>query len=172
MALSMTDENVGERERIGPERFEDLFEAEYRRLVGALCVFTRDRHEAEEIGQDAFVRVLERWDRVGAMEDPTGYLYRVAMNVLRSRRRRARVDVRRVMQVSYRDEISDVDDRDAVGRMLVELIPQQRAAIVLTTMLGYSSDEAGEILGMRGSTVRVLTTRARCLLRRRLADAG
>jgi DNA-directed RNA polymerase specialized sigma24 family protein len=42
----------------------------------ALCLVTGDRHEAEEIAQDAFVRVFERWDRVGSLEDPTGYLFR------------------------------------------------------------------------------------------------
>jgi DNA-directed RNA polymerase specialized sigma24 family protein len=57
-----------------PAQFEDLFEAEQHRLYGALCLITHDPHEAEEIGQEAFVRVLERWDRVGGMIDPTGYL--------------------------------------------------------------------------------------------------
>ena len=61
------------------------------------------------------------------------------------------------------------DERDAVRRMLGELNEQQRAALVLTSLLGYSSDEAGTVLGMRGSTVRVLTTRARATLRRERA---
>jgi hypothetical protein len=65
--------------------FEDFFEREKADLYGAMCLVTRDRHEAEEIVQDAFVRVLERWDRVGSLEDPHGYLYRTAMNVFRSR---------------------------------------------------------------------------------------
>ncbi|HEY5859013.1 MAG TPA: sigma factor, partial [Actinomycetota bacterium] len=69
--------------------FEDFFKAEQHRLFGALCLLTHDRIEAEEIGQEAFVRVWERWDRVGVMADPTGYLYRVAMNLFRSRYRRA-----------------------------------------------------------------------------------
>lgn len=64
-----------------PIAFEDLFALEHRRLFGALCLITRDPHEAEDIGQEAFVRVPERWDRVGSMVDPVGYLYRVAMNL-------------------------------------------------------------------------------------------
>jgi RNA polymerase sigma-70 factor, ECF subfamily len=148
-----------------PIRFEDLFETEHRRLFAALCMITRNPDEAEEIGQEAFVRILERWDRVGSMADPTGYLYRVAMNVLRSRYRRARVAARRLVMWSDRDEIAEVDERDAVLRMLDGLNAQQRAALVLTSMLGYTSEEAGSLLGMRGSTVRVLTTRARISLR-------
>jgi RNA polymerase sigma-70 factor (ECF subfamily) len=148
-----------------PADFADLFAAEQHRLFGALCLITRDPHEAEEIGQEAFARVWERWDRVGSMVDPAGYLYRVAMNVLRSRYRRARVAARRVVEGTSRDEIALADDRDEVERLLAPLNRQQRSALVLTAMLGYSSDEAGALLGMRGSTVRVLTTRARATLR-------
>jgi RNA polymerase sigma-70 factor, ECF subfamily len=169
--VTVTDDEESTPELGEPIRFEDLFEAEHRRLFSALCMITRDPHEAEEVGQEAFVRLLERWDRVGSMVDPAGYLYRVAMNVLRSRYRRARVAARRLVTRSPRDEISEVDDRDAVVRMLGGLNAQQRAALVLTAMLGYSSDEAGSLLGMRGSTVRVLTTRARVSLRDQYQEA-
>ena len=50
---------------------------------------TRNRHEAEDLTQDAFIRVLERWDRVAEMGDPHGYLYRTAMNNFRRRYGRA-----------------------------------------------------------------------------------
>ena len=45
----------------------------------ALWLVTRNSHEAEEIMQDAFLKLWERWDRVNQMDDPTGYLYRTAM---------------------------------------------------------------------------------------------
>ena len=163
--MTVTDDGASVVGLGEPVSFEDLFEAEHRRLYAALCMITRDPHEAEEIGQEAFVRVFEKWERVASMADPAGYLYRVAMNVLRSRYRRAKVASRRLVSGSARDEISEIDDRDAVLRMLDGLNAQQRAALVLTAMLGYSSDEAGSLLGMQGSTVRVLKTRARSSLR-------
>lgn len=67
--------------------FGDFVEREKLYLYGAMCLVTHDRHEAEEIVQDAFVRILEHWDRIAGMEDPRGYLYRTAMNVFRSRYR-------------------------------------------------------------------------------------
>jgi hypothetical protein len=45
--------------------FEEFYDANFRRLYTALGLVTGNRHEAEEIAQDAFVRVFERWDRVG-----------------------------------------------------------------------------------------------------------
>jgi DNA-directed RNA polymerase specialized sigma24 family protein len=64
--------------------FEVFFEREKAELYSVLCVVTRNRLEAEELTQDAFVRLLERWDRVGKMADPRAYLYRTAMNAFRS----------------------------------------------------------------------------------------
>lgn len=162
--------SVSERDLVRPLSFEDLFVSESRRLFGALFLITGDPSEAEDIGQEAFVRVLERWDRVASMADPAGYLYRTAINVFRSRYRRARVAAKRLLTGRQIDEIAEIDERDAVDRMLRGLDP--RAALVLTTFLDYSSEEAGEILGVPGSSVRVLSTRARATLRQRAGEDG
>ena len=85
---------------MGVRPFESFYEAERDGLFGALVLITGDRHEAEEITQDAFVAIWERWDRVAGMESPTGYLYRTAMNGFRKRRRRAALAVRRALHVA------------------------------------------------------------------------
>jgi len=123
--------------------------------------------EAEEIVQDAFLAVWERWDRVGSMEEPTGYLYRTAMNRFRSRLRRASRAARRAVGVSEGgDAFAAADERDALARALAQLPERQRAAIVLTELLEYRSDEAAGLLGVRPSTIRNLTAQARASLRR------
>jgi RNA polymerase sigma factor (sigma-70 family) len=146
--------------------FEDFFLRERAGLYGALCIVTRNRHEAEEITQDAFVRILERWDRVGAMEDPRAYLYRTAMNTFRMGFRRAAVAAKRTLGVSRVDDaMADVDARDAVMRALAPLSPRQRAAVVLTDLLAFPSEEAARMLGIRASTVRVHVSRAHTSLK-------
>ena len=65
-------------EQAMPLAFEDLFEAEHARLFRALLLVTHDSGEAEDLMQDAFVRVWERWDRVATVDDPVGYLFRTA----------------------------------------------------------------------------------------------
>lgn len=146
--------------------FEMFFSAERSRLLGALVVMTNNRAEAEEIVQDAFLAVWERWERVAVMEEPAGFLYRTAMNLLRKRVRRAGVAFRKAVHILPRgDELADVELRDEAIRLLARLTPRERAAIVVTAYLGYSSEEAGELLGIRATTVRVLTNRARATLR-------
>ena len=58
--------------------FEAFFADQNARLFGALCAVTGDRHEAEEIAQDAFLKIWERWETVSSFQDPIGYLYRTA----------------------------------------------------------------------------------------------
>lgn len=136
-------------------QFEVFFDREKGRLFQALCLVTRNRFEAEELVQDAFVSVYERWDRVREMEDPTGYLYRTAINAFRSWHRRSALAAKRVIGVTPSDDaISGIEEQDAVVRALAPLTPRQRAAVVLVDLMGFSSEEAGRMLGIRASTVR------------------
>ena len=151
--------------------FEEFYEANHRRLFVALCLVTGNRHEAEEIMQDTFLRILERWDRLAGLEDPVSYLYRAAMNVFRNRYRRASLAARRTLSLApTTDDLAAVETRDEVVRLMRGLIPQQRAAILLTAILEYSSEEAGRMLGMKASTVRVLTARARAHMKGKVVD--
>ncbi|HYT81200.1 MAG TPA: sigma-70 family RNA polymerase sigma factor [Actinomycetota bacterium] len=147
--------------------FEAFYLAHRVRLFRALVVVTRDVHAAEEVAQDAFVRVWERWDRVRQMEDPTGYLYRTALNGWFQVRRRAVRAARRVAGPGrVVDPLEMVEDRDVLARRLLELPARQRAALVLTEYLGHHSAEAGWALGIRPGTVRRLASKARAALRR------
>jgi RNA polymerase sigma-70 factor (ECF subfamily) len=149
--------------------FEDFFEAESPTLFRRLCLVTGNRHEAEEVMQDAFLKLFERWERVSALEDPTGYLYRTAFNVFRKRTRRAAVALRRTLRMTPAgDEFAAADARQVVAQALSKLTPRQRAALVLTELLGYESEDAGRILGTRASTVRALATQGRATMRRTL----
>jgi RNA polymerase sigma-70 factor (ECF subfamily) len=149
-----------------PVSFDEFFLAERDGLHGALWLVTRNRYEAEEIAQDAFLKVWERWGRVEAMADPSGYLYRTAMNLWRSRGRRAALSLRKVVHAAPpEDDMRAVEERDVVMRALSGLTPRQRAAIVLVDLLGLTSDAAGRALGVRPSTVRVLAARARTVMR-------
>jgi RNA polymerase sigma factor (sigma-70 family) len=154
------------------EPFETFFAATNPRLFTALWLITGDRYEAEEIAQDAFLQVLERWDRVGRLDNPESYVFRTAMNVFRNRYRRAALAVRRSISLAPQasDDLAAVEDRDEVIRLLRPLPPRQRAAVVATSILDLSAEEAGRVLGMRSATVRALTSRARTRMKDEAVD--
>ena len=146
--------------------FEDFFELEQERLLRLLWMVTGSLQEAEDIVQDAFLRVWERWHKVSSMESPTGYLHQAAMNIFRNRYRRARLGLRKVIGADPPvDAFGSAEDRISVSSALARLTSKQRAALVLTDLLGYPADEAGRMLGVRGSTVRSLSSTARAALR-------
>ena len=149
-----------------PPTFEEFFLDHRVQLFRTIWLIVRNRVEAEEIMQDAFVRVWERWDRVSAHPDPAAYLYRTALNEYRSRRRRAAVAIRRAVRPTPKeDELEAVEQREVVVAASAALTPRERAAVVLMDALELPSTEAAEMLGVRPSTVRVLARRGREKLR-------
>jgi RNA polymerase sigma factor (sigma-70 family) len=147
--------------------FESFYLAKRVRLLRALVVVTRDVHATEEVAQNAFVRVWERWDRVSRVDDPEGYLYRTALNEWFQLRRRAVRSAKRVMVHRQAvDPLESVEDRDILSRTLLGLPARQRTALVLTEYLGYDSAQAGRVMGIKPGTVRRLVSLGRAALRR------
>lgn len=164
-AITVSDEVL-----TAPMSFEEFFEAEQGRLLRVMWLVTGNLQEAEDIVQDAFIRVWDRWSEVALMESPVGYVHRTAMNVFRNRYRRAKLALRKAIAATHvHDPIGQVEDRIAIGSALDGLTTRQRAAIVLTDALGYPAEEAGRMLGVTASTVRSLASAGRAALR---ADVG
>jgi RNA polymerase sigma-70 factor (ECF subfamily) len=147
--------------------FDAFFESEFERLVKALFLVCGSLSEAEDLAQDAMVRVYERWDRVARMDSSSGYLYRTALNLHRSRLRQLRVRARRTVVAvgSSSDPAMDAIDRAEVDRMLASLPDGQRAALVLVEWVGMTDAEAAQVLGIKAGSVRARLSRARAAIR-------
>ncbi len=150
-----------------PMDFAAFFAEQHRGLFKALYFVTGNRADAAELMQDAFLKLWERWDVVDRIDDPTAYLFRVALNGSRMRARAARRAGRRLIPVERdRDPFDEIELRHDVRTLLLDLAPRQRAALLLLDMYGYGSKEAARIMGIRPSTVRALATQGRAVLRR------
>jgi RNA polymerase sigma-70 factor (ECF subfamily) len=157
----LTSERVDAR-----ARFDAFFEEQHERLFKALFFITGNREDAEEVSQEAFLRLWERWDDLDRIDDPIGYLFRVGLNGFRMRRRRAATAIRRVAPVREpADPFAEAEMREEVRRLLAGLTSRQRAALVLVDLLGYPSEQAARIMRVRPSTVRSLATQGRRALR-------
>ncbi len=142
--------------------FEAFFETHERGLYGTLCLVTGDPSEAEDVMQEAFLKMWDRWELVRAADDPPAYLYRTAFNVFRSRVRRAVRATRRVVRpTTMPDAFAQIDEREDLLAMLRRLTPRQRAAVVLLDLMDLPSGEAAEVLGVKAVTVRTLAFQAR-----------
>jgi len=151
--------------------FEEFFLAQHERLFQALYLLTGDRYEADDLAQEALLRAYERWDRVGAMDAPDGYVFRTALNLHRSRLRTLVVRARRIFAAIPAEDVSGpVAASQDVRKALAQLPRGQMEALILVEWLGLGSDEAGRVLGIDASSVRGRLHRGRASLRQLLGD--
>ena len=161
-----------ERVRPTQEDFIDLYEREYPRLAQACLLLTGSTAEAEDLVQEAFVRVYARWDAVREMESREGYLFRTALNLNRKRLRRLSVRARHGSDPEpQRASIEAIDERLDALRAVAALPRAQREALVLVEWLDLDANEAATLLGIAASTVRGRIHRARLTLRERYGVA-
>ena len=134
----------------------------------------REPAEAEDIAQEAFVRLLRKapdW-RPGEASLST-WLHRVVTNLCIDRKRSLRGlishSLERLVSVSERDSLeANVNRAMSVKRALAELKPRHRVAIVLSHYQGFSNPEIAEIMGSSVAAVEALLARARRSLRESL----
>lgn len=124
---------------------------------------------AEELAQETFVRVWERWRRVRTMDSPEGWTHHVAMNLARSalRRRAAARRAQRRLEAQVTVPVPGVDRDDvlAVREALADLPRRQREAIVLRYYAGLDVQATAQALGCAPGTVTSLCHRARQTMR-------
>ena len=148
----------------GAEVFEAFFETHYEPLLRTMYLVTGDRDEAED--RTGVVRQgVRTLGQTAGWDNPSGYVYRIALNAYRSRLRRIGLAARRSVSPKTSDPIKESDDRDAIRRALAALPAQHREVIVLVEWLGMTSEEAGQVLGVSAGAVRVRLSRAKQHLR-------
>lgn len=142
--------------------FENWYQAEYPRLVNTLAMVTGDHSLAVDAAGEACTKALTRWNRVGKMERPGGWVYRVAINESRRRAKRrslerkllARnmIDVDQAVPPTY----GDLDLWSAVA----QLPERTKEVVVLRYVADLTEPEIAKALGIARGTVATMLRRA------------
>ena len=141
----------------GDDQLELLYRAEQPGLVHLALLLVRDRAVAEELVQEAFVRVHGRLDGV---ERPGAYLRTTLVNLCRGHGRRVAVAGRAAEpEPPVAPPPALPADVSAVWLALGTLPERQRQALVLRYYLDLDDTAIGELLGARPGTVRSLISR-------------
>lgn len=145
-----------------PLSLEDFYAFAYPRLVRALTVMAASRAEAEELVQDAFVKLVPRWDRVGKYDQPESWIRQVAVRTLISRRRRWRVALAAQASLAVEEaDASSAEDRLDVRAALDRLPVLHRVVLVLHHGYGMPLQAISDELGVPVGTVKSRLTRGR-----------
>jgi RNA polymerase sigma-70 factor (sigma-E family) len=154
------DRNAAELERFLAERADHL--------LRTAVLLTGSREAGEDLLQTAVERLLRRWGRFDG--DPESYLRRMLCNLAIDGYRRAGRwrQKERLLRTGLRqahDPAGEVDLRDALVRLLVQLPARQRAVLVLRYWEQLTDAEAAAVLGCAEGTVKSARSRGLARLR-------
>lgn len=154
----------------GQESFAAFVAARQRALLRAATLVSGDHHLAQDLVQDALMKLARVWRRVGSGQ-PEAYVRRVLYRDLISwRRRHRRERLGLVVDVPSADASAAVDERMALWAALTQLTVKQRAVLVLRFYEDLPEQQVAELLGVSVGTVKSQTHAALARLRAQLPE--
>ena len=156
------------------EKFLRLYGACEKRVYAAAFRVLHDPASAEDAAQQAWLRILQSWERISSfgLEEACGYAVTIAKN--------AAIDLLRAQQhtISFSDEweppaLSDSTGEYAYLVSLVRALPDgYRRVLELKLVEEQSNQEIARCLGLNESTVATRIQRGKAMLRERLKKEG
>ncbi len=168
------DDDAGALGSLGADfALEQLYDAHYVRLVRLGVLLLGDPGRAEEVVQDSFVAVYQRWDRLSDADVPA-YLRQTVVNRSRSVLRHLKVVAAHAPQPPVDEPGADHDvlrrdRRRAVIEAMLGLPRRQREVLALRHYLDLSERQIAETLGISPGAVKSHASRGSATLRRSLS---
>jgi RNA polymerase sigma-70 factor (sigma-E family) len=136
-----------------------LYAEEGRRLVALAAFFTDDRTAAEDLVQEAFIRLARSAHRIRETEKAAAYLRSIVINLARDHNRRGLVSLRHRPpaigdEPSAEEEASRLESRREVVRALRALPHRQRECLALRYYLELPVEEIAALLGLSANSVK------------------
>jgi RNA polymerase sigma factor (sigma-70 family) len=156
-----------------------LFQTEGRSLVRLARLFVDDRDAAEDVVQEAFLRLARHAGKIDAIERAPAYLRSIVLNLARDHNRRGLVSLRHHatkgrevdVDTSAADQIVRSEDHRRVLDAVRGLPTRQRDCITLRYFEELSIERIAATLGLSVNSVKTHLRRAMAALDRRLAES-
>ena len=148
--------------------FEWVFRSTYPSVLRTTYLILHDRGRAEEVTQDAFLRLCERWRGIIRVDHPAAWVRQVAVRsaIRQAKLSRLRFSATEPDELTVSDDLPDID----LARAVATLAPQQRAAVALYYLEDLPVDEVALLLAVSTSTVKQHLHRARARLATLLSE--
>lgn len=131
---------------------------EHPRLVGMLGLYCGDRDAAEDLAQEALIRLCRDWRKVRKLDAPEAWLHRVAINLAHSHFRRKRIERRAVSRIAARRTSEGSTDVETL-ELLKQLPHRQKAALLLHYYLDLTVPETARVMEIPEGTAKTLIHR-------------
>jgi len=157
---------------LGEAAFADLYRLHSRALWSYVYRVTGNAADADDIVQEAYLRMLSTDLPPLAGDEPKRYLFRIAGNLMADRWRRSSREHGGLDGVADRAAPPVSPPDHDVTRTFTELKPRERALLWLAYVEGEDHEGIAQALRVARGSVKVLLSRARARLRDRLAARG
>ncbi len=143
-------------------------------VYGYVLSFVRDPHEAEDVTQQVFLKLMSVIHKYEAREVPfTSWLLRVARNAaLDHLRQRRMIPCEEVYETTREFDDSGRDRRWGLEQALESLPEEQRKVVLLRHLVGLTPGEIAECMGRTEASIHGLHHRARKAIRRELIEVA
>jgi RNA polymerase sigma-70 factor (sigma-E family) len=161
--------------READESVESLFHAHYPRVVYTAFSLVGDWDLAEQLAQEAYLRLWRRWRWISDPQAAPMYLQRTVVNLSRETIRRKVIERRALRTRGAERTIAtgpDLAGLVELRRAIAALPVRKRECVVLRFLLGLSEAETAELLGISVGTVKSQTHKGLRLLREHLDGPG
>lgn len=166
----VSDKEVIEKILRGNQELFGVIIKRYEKSVaGTVKGMLGDCPEAEEVGQDTFIRCFQSLDRFRGESSLKTYLIRIAMNLSLNEIKKRKRTMKRMSRLENSHQNTERSEdtihkqneiKDLIQNALIRLEPRQRSVLILRIIEGYSTKETSKILGIPVGTVLSRLSRA------------
>lgn len=154
----------------------ELFREHARPLVRLARLFADDRNAAEDLVQEAFLRLRRALQRITHPDRAAAYLRSIVLNLIRDHNRRGLMSLRHrppldEVQATVEDKVVMREDQQQVIDALGVLPPRQRDCLVLKYYLELSVAQIADTLGLSVNSVKTHMRRGMAALATRLEES-
>jgi RNA polymerase sigma-70 factor (ECF subfamily) len=143
------------------EALAAMCKLEYPRLVGMLGLYCGDADVAEDLTQEALIRLCQNWRKVSRMDAPERWLQRVAINLAHSYYRHKAIEHRALGLIGARKDLPGAGDaRIEILELLKNLPHRQKTALLLHYYLDLPVREVAHMMQVPEGTAKTLLHRA------------
>ena len=141
-----------------PAALERIYDFAGQDLYGYLAGLTASKHDAEELLNDLFIRIVDKREKLAATANLKAYLFRMASNMAYDRMRHKKKQMRALEDYALileSDETAGISGEEAqnLNRALVSLPAEQRETVVMKFYLKKTFWEIAESVGVSENTI-------------------
>jgi RNA polymerase sigma-70 factor, ECF subfamily len=157
--------------------FCEFYEANYARTVALVTALLGDRHEAQDVAQEAFARALARWSRLGSYELPEAWVRKVAVRIAIDSTRRVRRAIGLSVKLTAQRQAPEPAPEESLpfsplGGALMRLPMREREVLVLHYLADLPVQTIARDCNLPSGTVKARLAAGRRRLERELALQG